>query len=250
MWQECKKKLPFIRTNIKCRNVFFLKSLEEKNESNTKQGAIPLSKSNPDLVNGIPLSGEDYLLVVRKQASQCAKTVVAPPPKVIKKVQLPAHFQFFSDDAQNTSKDRASEIWKKSYTASFVSYQKFMQNSKKSKETHKEITSIEEAYKILYIQSEQKSSIAPTLSQHSILRLLKYHIDWLNSKDNVDDQLLCIFHLLLYLDPVLTSKNISILRDLSRECISLRSSKLSSSIAPLNIIICIISTAFGQSDLV
>lgn len=37
----------------------------EENESNAKQAAIPLSKSNPDLVNGIPLSGEDYLLVVR-----------------------------------------------------------------------------------------------------------------------------------------------------------------------------------------
>lgn len=222
----------------------------EENEANAKQAAIPLSKSNPELVNGIPLSGEDYLLVVRKQASQCAKTVVAPPPKVIKKVQLPAYFQFFSNDAQDNSKDRASEAWKKSYTASFVSYQRYMQNSKKSKETHKEITSIEEAYKILHTQSEAKSMIIPRLSQHSILRLLKYHIEWLNSKDNVDDLLLCIFHLLLYLDPVLTSKNISILRDLSRECITLRSSKLSSSIAPLNIIICIISTAFGQSDLV
>lgn len=37
----------------------------EENEANAKQAAIPLSKLNPELVNGIPLSGEDYLLVVR-----------------------------------------------------------------------------------------------------------------------------------------------------------------------------------------
>lgn len=37
----------------------------EEAESNSKQTAIPLSKSQPELVNGIPLSGEDYLLVVR-----------------------------------------------------------------------------------------------------------------------------------------------------------------------------------------
>lgn len=29
------------------------------------KAALPLSKSAPDLMNGIPLSGEDYLLVVR-----------------------------------------------------------------------------------------------------------------------------------------------------------------------------------------
>lgn len=34
-------------------------------EENDSKAAIPLSKQQPDLVNGIPLSGEDYLLVVR-----------------------------------------------------------------------------------------------------------------------------------------------------------------------------------------
>lgn len=34
-------------------------------EEENSKGAIPLSKQQPDLVNGIPLSGEDYLLVVR-----------------------------------------------------------------------------------------------------------------------------------------------------------------------------------------
>jgi hypothetical protein len=43
----------------------FSKVTSDDNDDNTKQAAIPLSKSQPELVNGIPLSGEDYLLVVR-----------------------------------------------------------------------------------------------------------------------------------------------------------------------------------------
>lgn len=46
------------------KRLFSQRASEDKDD-NTKQAAIPLSKSKPDLVNGIPLSGEDYLLVVR-----------------------------------------------------------------------------------------------------------------------------------------------------------------------------------------
>lgn len=45
------------------------KRLYSQREGNTDEGdsraAIPLSKATPDLVNGIPVTGEDYLLVVR-----------------------------------------------------------------------------------------------------------------------------------------------------------------------------------------
>jgi hypothetical protein len=38
---------------------------ETREDFGNGKAALPLSKSKPDLVNGIPLSGEDYLLVVR-----------------------------------------------------------------------------------------------------------------------------------------------------------------------------------------
>lgn len=57
-----------------------------------------------------------------------------------------------------------------------------------------------------------------------------------------------VFGLLAFLDPVLTSANISILRDLSRECMKLRKSTPEQHI-PLNIIITIISGTFRQADL-
>lgn len=59
---------------------------------------------------------------ISQQAKQCAKTVVAPPPKVIKKVQLPAHFQFFTE--QDNKEDHASDHWRKGYANPFKSYQK------------------------------------------------------------------------------------------------------------------------------
>ncbi|KAI8094653.1 survival motor neuron interacting protein 1-domain-containing protein [Thamnidium elegans] len=215
-------------------------------EEENSKAAIPLSKQQPDLVNGIPLSGEDYLLVVRQQAKKCAKTMVAPLPQVIKKVKLPSHFQFFNDDNED-EKNRPIENWRKGYIETFKSYQKCKQKAKSLKQ-HKEITSIEEAYSILY-PKEDKVSVIPTLSQHTILNMLKYHIEWLNKYENKENQFARIFELLVYLDPVLISKNIAILRDLSRECIKLRKS-LPTFIAPLNIIITIISDAYGQSDLI
>jgi hypothetical protein len=63
-----------------------------------------------------------------------------------------------------------------------------MQKRKNNKEFHKDITSIEQAYKILYTDKDEKLSIIPTLHQHTILRLLKYHIEWLNDKENIENQ--------------------------------------------------------------
>ncbi|KAI8643032.1 survival motor neuron interacting protein 1-domain-containing protein [Parasitella parasitica] len=210
------------------------------------KAAIPLSKKDPELVNGIPVSGEDYLLVVRNQAKKCAQTVVAPPPALIKKIQLPLHFQFCDNHVAKTE-DQASSAWRKGFSKPFKSYQKFVQDTKQQSTTHKEITSIDEAYKILYTQNQDIISFIPTLSQHTILRLLKYHIQWLDK----DIALKCrwMFCLLVFLDPVLTSNNISVLRDVSRECIKVRAST-PQELAPLNIIISVIADVFGQSDLV
>jgi hypothetical protein len=48
--------------------------------------------------------------------------MVAPPPKQIKKVQLPSHFQFFND--ANAVDDQASEVWRKGFSVPFQAYQK------------------------------------------------------------------------------------------------------------------------------
>ncbi|CEI94005.1 hypothetical protein RMCBS344292_08228 [Rhizopus microsporus] len=146
-------------------------------ESSTKS-AIPISKSQPDLVNGIPLSGEDYLLLVRQQANKYAKTTVAPPPKEIKKVQLPSHFQWFNNNQNDTKQEeQALDVWKKGL---------YMQLHKKAP-NRKEIKSKEEGELLFNSDSEADINIPSSLSQHSILKLLSYHVEWLN-EDKFEQQ--------------------------------------------------------------
>ncbi|KAG1151006.1 hypothetical protein G6F38_001630 [Rhizopus arrhizus] len=135
-------------------------------EDSSDRSAIPISKSKPDLVDGIPISGEDYLLLVRQQANKCAKTAVAPPPKEIKKVQLPSHFQFFNNSSTTDEKDQACEVWKQGVIQPFKSYQKFMQTNKKMA-NKKEIKTIEEGKQLVYPESKSAdhANLASSLSQ-------------------------------------------------------------------------------------
>ncbi|CAO3655626.1 unnamed protein product [Mucor fragilis] len=157
---------------------------DDQGDGDFSKSAIPLSKKEPDMVNGIPVSGEDYLLVVRRQAKKCAQTVVAPRPTKMKKVNLPSHFQFFDNDTSKIE-DQASNEWRKGFSKSFRSYQKHMQHNKPLSNSHKEITSIDEAFKILYTQKKDSITFIPTLSQHTILRLLQYHIQWLSTTADI-----------------------------------------------------------------
>ncbi|CAO3690415.1 unnamed protein product [Rhizopus stolonifer] len=187
------------------------------------RSAIPIQKSTPDL------------------AKKCAQTAIAPPPKHIKKVELPFHFQF--DQSTTDEKDQASACWSQGLDTPFRSYRQYMQENK-TKDTN---NMMKNDKTLLYSATEGVHvNMIAKLSQHSIIEQLKHHISWLNTKD-IDQQCLCLFTLLVYLDPVLTPKNISILRDVSRKCIELRSTVDNK--APLNIIISIISQIFGQGDL-
>ncbi|KAI7899842.1 uncharacterized protein BX663DRAFT_175990 [Cokeromyces recurvatus] len=220
----------------------------EKDENDVK-AAIPLSKTKPDLINGIPYSGEDYLLTVREQAKEYKQTIVAPPPKEIKKIQLPAHFQFFN--SSSSVDDQTLEVWRKGFATVFKSYQKYIQENKEILHKPKEIRSRTEAYDLLYSTNQPFTQSIPTFSQHTILRILEYHIQWLNTikkEEDIEQKCQRIFALLVYLDPVLTYSNISILRDLSRECIKIRTKHLNQR-SCLNIIITIIADVFGQTDL-
>ncbi|KAI8974468.1 survival motor neuron interacting protein 1-domain-containing protein [Pilobolus umbonatus] len=220
--------------------------VNDESEENHR-GAIPLMKKKPDLVNGIPLSGEDYLLLVRQQAQKSANISTAPPPPVIKKANSLSQFLFSSNNESN-NKHTPSAEWSEAYGQLFTAYQSSMQRKSKKKEK-REIKTSAEVLELLYPDNTAPSlSIISTFTQHTILRTLHFHIQWLK-EERLDQQCLCLYHLLVYLDSVLTSNNISKLRDLSRKCIELRESP-SQHIGPLNIIITIIATAYGQKDLI
>ncbi|KAI8143895.1 hypothetical protein BJV82DRAFT_88328 [Fennellomyces sp. T-0311] len=94
------------------------------------RSALPISKSKAELVNGQPVSGEDYLLMVRDQANRCPKTVTAAPPPITKKTSLPAAFAFFQE--QDTVPDYLlpDPAWQQAFADSFKSYQSHRQRNK------------------------------------------------------------------------------------------------------------------------
>ncbi|KAI9243652.1 survival motor neuron interacting protein 1-domain-containing protein, partial [Sporodiniella umbellata] len=212
-------------------------------DDGSDRSAIPISKKKAELVDGIPVSGEDYLLTVREQAKKCVQVAIAAPPKEIKKVQLPFHFQF--DQFTTDEKDQPRTAWREGFEAPFRSYRTYAQ-AKQQGLDKKEIKTLEQGKQLLYSLESKEACIdaVVNLSQHSIINLLRYHITWLNVHE-IEQQCLCLFSLLVYLDPVLTSKDISVLRDVSRKCIELRNNVEKK--APLNIVITIISQVFGQN---
>jgi hypothetical protein len=63
------------------------------------------------------------LYILSQQAKNCVQTAIAPFPTKKRKVQLPSHFQFFSNDASKVE-EQASSAWRKGFSRPFKSYQK------------------------------------------------------------------------------------------------------------------------------
>lgn len=95
-------------------------------------------------------------------------------------------------------------------------------------------------------------SIILYLSQSHIIKLITYHIEWLEKAKFSHDQGKWLYALLLCLQKPLDPDTCALLRSLSRVCSSLRSSLFDTNdeaLKPLNSIITIISQYFDQKDM-
>ncbi|PVU97173.1 hypothetical protein BB561_000725 [Smittium simulii] len=91
------------------------------------------------------------------------------------------------------------------------------------------------------------------LNKKKTLQILDWFCTWLCSSEITNKQAYSIFLLLMRLDPLLSNKELYILRSLSRKLIDIRNSsdpRNSPEYVYTNILISIISTTFGQQDLV
>ncbi|KAF9362055.1 hypothetical protein BGX34_006715, partial [Mortierella sp. NVP85] len=61
------------------------------------------------------------------------------------------------------------------------------------------------------------------LNQGHLIRLLKYHLHWLAEDDITDHEGIWLYALLLKLDPLVESDEISLLRNLAKKCSRIRS---------------------------
>ncbi|RKP10307.1 survival motor neuron interacting protein 1-domain-containing protein [Thamnocephalis sphaerospora] len=90
------------------------------------------------------------------------------------------------------------------------------------------------------------------LPQRTVLNLLQYHADYLETRPLTADQGVWLFALLLRVDAVMTSEEVAILRDVCRRCRAIRATITCASDARLpivNIIITVVAGHFGQRDL-
>jgi hypothetical protein len=110
--------------------------------------------------------------------------------------------------------------------------------------------------------------VVARIDSHTAFMLLKYHLNWMRDDSLKESEGLWLFVLLLRLDPLLTSDQVSILRDLCRKCKKIRSILCTTkenkegetedplmprtsgkSLAALNMVIAVIAEVFGQRDL-
>ncbi|TPX63661.1 hypothetical protein SpCBS45565_g06444 [Spizellomyces sp. 'palustris'] len=102
------------------------------------------------------------------------------------------------------------------------------------------------------IHDEQAKKPPP--KQGEVIKVLKYHTDWLSDDDISEEQCQWIFALLLRLDTLLHGDEVSIIRDLCRKCRGIRSHMIDldagdARAATLSMIVAIVSHIFGQRDL-
>ncbi|CDH50601.1 predicted protein [Lichtheimia corymbifera JMRC:FSU:9682] len=229
--------------------------VQEKEDNDNDYGsraALPISKTKADLVNGQPVSGEDYLLLVRQQSKKCAQTVTAPPPKEKAKLSLPPQFRFFESESNDTCLVLPEAEWQEGFVTYFKSYQEYAQSTKDQVKTNQVAPTQKAAWHTFCyskMPSVEKLNVVASLSQPVIITVLRYYTEWL--EDMSEGECLWIYTLLLYLDPVMTAEHTSILRDISRKCIKLRSDKKEhdEQVFRLNMIITIIGKVFSQADL-
>lgn len=90
------------------------------------------------------------------------------------------------------------------------------------------------------------------MDQPTVMKVLEYHLNWLEVTGFSERQGYWFYALLVCLDKPLSPEACSLIRDLARACSRLRATLTSADdpkLTPLNLFICLISRYFDQSDL-
>ena len=243
-------------------NKFKIKNTDwdELEKQSLKRQALPIDESESISTLSIPLTGHQYILKVRTEASAVPDIMTCN----LKQNSLPPVKDEFKHEMvkwgiqEKVVKDNIlNSVWIHEFTRDFKRLKSHLNEywSRSSPESSDKALPKDECnwYKALY----NEKTISPTLSTLSqinhptSLMLIQYHLKWLKNNEIRQNQGIWLFSCLLRLDPLLTSDQISILRDLSRRCIHIRDNCIpfSMNFIMASILITIISQVFGQKDL-
>ncbi|KTW31339.1 uncharacterized protein T551_01411 [Pneumocystis jirovecii RU7] len=206
----------------------------------------------------LPFDGISYLKQVRIEAKQRPgiMTVHLPLSVLTESVQTinkTIKEEIKLEKQLTTCETKAySFIWEEKFLEKFI----VLRTSFSSLKTQSTLLSLprnKPEWRQLILQALQ----APTLSmlccidQYTALNLLKWNTGWL-SCNSPRQQMIWIFFLLVKIDMVMTSDELSILRELCKKCLILRKSKTKLPLyiqSNIDMVISIVGNLFGQKDL-
>lgn len=194
----------------------------------------------------LPFDGISYLKKVRSEAKHRPgiKAVQAPPTMTVIHISKPT--------LSTKTTEAYSYIWEKEFLETFLA----LRISFNSLHTTSKLISLPED-KAEWYRLILKTLHPPTTSMincidHSMaLELLKWNTGWLSST-SPQQQMMWIFFLLIKIDTVMTSDELSILRELCKKCLILRNSKTTLPLYiqfSIDMVISIVGNLFGQKDL-
>ncbi|KAH8554036.1 survival motor neuron interacting protein 1-domain-containing protein [Umbelopsis sp. PMI_123] len=245
---------------------------EDDEEQFSGKSILPVSFEKEIDDGFVPSTGEDYLLMVRRQTRRVPAVVVAAPPPETKKFSqstLPSHYQFQVEQVTPTAENLLpNDAWRAEFRTRFDGFKEsFSRQSKLPSNEVKLPTAKDKKHWKIFLYGAPKTegssdqgvghqpyvNILQRITQDVVLRLLNWHIEWLEHNEIQKRQAMWMYALLTRLDKVMTSDETSILRNVSRKIIQIRQGQTdpeSPQVAYLNILITIIATCFGQADLV
>ncbi|KTW30361.1 hypothetical protein T552_00834 [Pneumocystis carinii B80] len=196
--------------------------------------------------DSLPLDGVSYLKKVRIEAKN---------RPVIKAVEAPSNgtgrIQVSEPKISNKTDEIYSSIWEEKFLEKFIKLRK-----KFDLQENLEMKSLPED-KIEWrrlIMEEMKPPtilILKSINQCIALNLLKWNTEWISSNSH-EQQIMWIFYLLVKIDKVMTSEELSILRELCKKCLFIRNTKKNLPLyiqSNIDMVISIVGNIFGQKDL-
>ncbi|GAB5590484.1 hypothetical protein Unana1_05384 [Umbelopsis nana] len=146
----------------------------------------------------VPATGEDYLLMVRRQTRRVPAIVVAAPPpetKVFSRSTLPSNYQFRVEQVTTTAeKFKPKDAWRTTFHKRFEDVKESFSRQSKFPVNHKKLpmkNDKQQWHMFLYGSDKASSSsekrdghqpdvnILQRISQDVALKLLFFHIGWL-----------------------------------------------------------------------
>ncbi|QSL64567.1 hypothetical protein MERGE_001868 [Pneumocystis wakefieldiae] len=217
----------------------------ETNQRGVFPELLELGESS-DSDDSLPLDGVSYLKKVRIEAKHrpVVKSVEAPPTTTITQILEPR--------ISNRTEQIYSSVWEGKFLERFIKLRKNFNLQKKPVLLGLLPKNKAEWHQLIMDELKPPTiSLLNSIDQGTALNLLKWNTKWFSCNSS-KQQITWIFFLLIKLDMVMTSDELSILRELCKKCLFLRNSKKNLPLhiqSNIDMVISVVGNIFGQKDL-